>query len=199
MYSKKSIIVLASIIAPMMAMTSMAAAQETLPELPRTQKLDPDKATSLPDSLGTLCTRPDLVLAEEFAVTEQSVDIESKEMVLKFAAILDNIGSCDAKESRTKARLTLQGGRWIGQDKYDVAVNAGDYAVVSFEITFPYEDLMVDCTISRSDWKLTLNADWREAIDELDESNNQREYSFSTATSNLCPIHPRRELPIKGL
>ncbi len=199
MHSKRSLMVLATIVAPMVAMTSMAAAQETLPELPRTQELNPDKATSLPESIRTLCTRPDLMLGEEFAVTEQSVDIENKEMVLKFAAILNNIGSCDAKESRTKARLTLQGGRWIGQDKYDVAVKAGDYAAVSFEITFPYDDLMVDCTISRSDWKLTLNADWRESIDELDESNNQREYSFSTATSDLCPTRPKRKLPIKGL
>ena len=134
------------------------------------------------------CQGPDLTVIDLMAVTGQTVDISSGELTLSFIASTDNVGACASSASRTKAILTLAGGRWLGQDAFDISVlPSGDYTNVEFEITLPYEGLLdEDCTLSRDDLVLTVSADWRESNAETDESNNTHAFNFAIASGSLC-------------
>ena len=134
------------------------------------------------------CQGPDLTVIDLMAVTSQTVDAGAGEITFGFLATTDNIGSCASTPSRTKAILTLVGGRWLGQDAFDIpALGAGGNNNVEFEITFAYDGLLdEDCTFTRDDLVLTVSADWRESNAETDESNNAHAFNFQSSTDSLC-------------
>ena len=108
------------------------------------------------------------------------------DVTFKFLALVDNTGRCDAKTSRMKAILKLSGGRWLAEDRVDVAVKRLSDTTVTFEMTIPYDDLLVDCELTRSDWLLTTKADFRDVVSERDETNNSHTLNFTTASGNVC-------------
>ena len=132
--------------------------------------------------------RPDLIVADEFIVTRQSIDADTENVTFGFAGIVENLGQCRSDNSRTKLILTLSGGRWLGQTRTDIpSIPSGGYETVQFELTIPYEDLLdEDCTLTRDNWVVTLTADWLETNAETDETNNENVFNFSTSSDSLC-------------
>ena len=172
----KQLLMSASLFASLMA---SAEAQPDRPGQPREGRVPAQQQA---------CQSPDLIIPDLMAVTGMTLDTVSSEVTMLFIATTDNIGACDARPSRTKAILTLAGGRWLGQDKFDIPVLvSGDYTNVEFEITLPYEGLLdEECTLSRDDFVLTVSADWRESNAETDEANNAHAFNFATSTDSLC-------------
>jgi hypothetical protein len=165
--------------------TAATAQQPSRLERPRMVQPDNDFR---PDRPRERCLVSDLVTGPEFAVTNQSVNLERGEVTFGFVAITDNVGRCRAGASRSKAILTLAGGRWLGQDSVDInAIAPGNYELVNFSITLPYADLLDEsCALDRDDWVLTVSADFREQIGESNEANNAQAHTFTTATDSLC-------------
>ena len=114
--------------------------------------------------------------------------ISGSKLTLSFKGIIKNKSLCDARASRTKGVLTLKGGKWIGQSKFDhPAIPKRGSSVFEMSITFPYKDILVDDTITRSDWILTVTADWLKKVPEKNENNNETSFSFSTSSDKITP------------
>lgn len=138
--------------------------------------------------------QPDLSWPGNVAITSQLIDLgednfSDSQLELGFVAQLDNFTFCDAKESRVKAILTLAGGRWLGEARVDLAVARRSSEAVHFEMDVPLSRVIKDdCTLNRDDYVLTLKADFRSDVSELDETNNTFVYDeFATASDNICP------------
>jgi hypothetical protein len=183
----KTVLASFTVFAVLGAGIATAATAQPPSRLERPRLVDQDNQR--PDLPRERCRLSDLATASEFAVTNQSMDIESGEVTLGFVAITDNIGRCRVGTSRTKAILTLAGGQWLGQDSVDLTtIAAGAYELVSFSITLPYGDLLDEnCSLTRDDWVLTVTSDFLEQVSESNEGNNVRAHTFSTSTDNLCP------------
>jgi hypothetical protein len=134
------------------------------------------------------CRDIDLEIFDQFVLTNQAINVERGEVTFDFYMETDNIGECHAGRSRTKAILTLAGGRWLGQGWADLApIAPGSNRGSTISITLPYAGLLDEnCTLSRDDWVVTAHADFQTDVRESDESNNTREFSFSSSTSSVC-------------
>ena len=140
--------------------------------------------------------QPELSIAS-VAMTEQTIKSDggtsdktgwpTGDVIFRFNAFIDNTGHCDADTSRMKAILRLAGGRWLAEDRVDTAVKRLSDTTITFEMTVPFDDLLVDCALNRSDWVLTTHADFRSAVTERDETNNSHTLTFTTASGNICP------------
>lgn len=119
--------------------------------------------------------------------TNEKTGWPTGDVTFKFTTVIDNTGHCDADASRMKAILKLAGGRWLAEDRVDTAVKRLSNTTVTFEMTVPFDDLLVDCALNRSDWVLTTHADFRNAVSERDETNNTHTKTFTTASGNICP------------
>lgn len=135
------------------------------------------------------CRDVDLEIYDQMFLANQTMDATSGDVTFSFYTETDNVGECHAGRSRTKAVLTLAGGRWLGQGWIDLApIGPGANRASMITIAVPYADLLDDdCTLSRDDWVLTVHADFQTRIRESDEGNNTRTFSFTTVTASICP------------
>lgn len=203
-----------SCLASLLTVAGIAAAQTSFPAL-MDQDRDPIVPTAptsaaqalkcdKPDLLGgerpfpTARIKPDLKWPGLLALTTQAIDPTEETVHLEFVTILDNQGICDADTSRVKAILTLDGGRWLGEDRVDVAVARLSDETVLLSFDMPLEKVAKDCTLTRDDWVLTLYADYRDGVDEWNEGNNEWVVdTISTASDNFCPASADDDRPRK--
>jgi hypothetical protein len=157
----------------------------------------PDRPVPFDDSGRRRCGRSDLVTDSAMVVTRQSIDTARQEVTMEFLATTENVGTCFSAASRTKAVLTLAGGRWLGQDNADIGiVRVGALESVTFSITFPYTGLLdEECRFRRDDIVLTVSSDFLDQVTESDESNNQNSARFSSDSTSLCAAESGNRLP----
>ncbi|MGV6820757.1 MAG: hypothetical protein ACWA5T_09715 [Parvularcula sp.] len=203
-----------SCLASLLTVASTAAAQASFPAL-----MDKDRDATLPTSPASAdralkCDKPDVAGGERpfpvarvkpdlkwpgiIAMTTQAIDPTEETVHLEFVTLLDNQGICDADTSRVKAILTFDGGRWLGEDRVNIAVSRLSYETVLLSFDMPLEKVANDCTLTRDDWVLTLYADYRGAVDEWNEGNNEWVVdTISTASDNFCPKTEDDDIPRK--
>ena len=135
------------------------------------------------------CRNIDLEIFDQMLVASQAIDTESGQVTFGFYMETDNIGECMAGRSRTKAVLTLAGGRWLGQGWIGLGpIAPGGNRASQITITLPYADLLdADCTLSRDDWVVTAHADFQTRLRESDETNNTQTFSFRSSSESVCP------------
>lgn len=138
--------------------------------------------------------QPDLSWIGNVAVSSLQLDVHDEDpsdsrLTLTFVSQLGNATFCDAKENRAKAILKLAGGKWLGEARVDLAVARSSREVVEFEMDMPLNLVIKDdCTINRDDYVLTLYADFRDTLSELNENNNIASFTdIATASDNICP------------